>query len=176
MKHKGIATALASLFLLAPSLNAQTASPPANGTLEALLTEVRLLRQAMERQTATATRAQVLVGRLALQEQRMARARAAVERLEREMSSATEESLRTNASVTEMQRMVEGEGDRTRRAQLAKELKFTELRLKEMEALIADLESRHSQALQALAAETAQLDQLEAVLEQMDRNLEGSKR
>ena len=42
-------------------------------TLNALLGEVRLLRQAIERQSALAGRAQLLVGKLALQDQRVAR-------------------------------------------------------------------------------------------------------
>jgi primosomal protein N'' len=61
-------------------------------TLEALLAEVRLLRQALERQGVVATRTQLLVSRLALQDQRVARSRAALERLESELASGTQES------------------------------------------------------------------------------------
>jgi chromosome segregation ATPase len=175
MKHIGIVATLASLLLLAPLANGQPASPPFDGPIDALLAEVRLLRQAIERQGATATRAQVLVGRLTLQDQRIARARAAVERVEKERSSATQESVRTNSSVTDLRRMIEGERDSTRRAQLERELKFTEPQLKELEALVADLELRHTQAVQALAAETAQLEQLETLLGRLDRDLERSK-
>jgi vacuolar-type H+-ATPase subunit I/STV1 len=141
----------------------------------ALLTEVRLLRQAIERQTATATRAQLLVGRLTLQDQRVARARAAVERIEKELSSVAQESGSANSSLSEMQRMIEDERDSSRRAQLERDFRLSQPRLKEMEALAADLESRHSQALQALAAEMTQFEQLESVLAQLDRAVGPSK-
>ena len=111
-----------------------------------------------------------------MQDQRIARARASVERLEGELSSAAQESGRANTSLTEMKRMLDGERDSARRAQMETELKFRERQLKEVEALVPDLESRYSLAVQALAAETAQLEQLETLLGQLDRTLEGPKR
>jgi hypothetical protein len=58
--------------------------------LNALLAEVRLLRQAIERQGTVAGRAQLLVGRLALQDQRVMRWQAESQRLESELTAMTE--------------------------------------------------------------------------------------
>src|SRR5438105_13131105 len=62
------------------------ASGPA--TLDTLLQEVRLLRKAIEKQGVTAARTQLLMGRIALQDQRVARARDALERLDTELAGA----------------------------------------------------------------------------------------
>jgi hypothetical protein len=68
--------------------SAQGALPAGTGGLDAVVKEIRLMRQELERQSATTTRAQLLIGRLTLQDQRSTRARQAVERLESDLARA----------------------------------------------------------------------------------------
>ncbi len=165
----------AAVFLWVPQAHAQGPSP-GGGALDALLAEVRLLRQAIERQSATAARAQLLVGRLTLQDQRAARARAALERIERDVASATQERSRTNIGVNELQRALDEAPDTKRRGHVETELRLNQARLKEQDQQLADLESRRALAQQALDAETARLEELESLLTQMDRAMEGPRR
>jgi hypothetical protein len=84
----GIGRVFGVAFLLSASGWAQVAPAPTAGTVEGVVNEIRLLRQAIERQSSSAARAQLLIGRLGLQDQRTARARSAVERLEGELADA----------------------------------------------------------------------------------------
>src|SRR5687768_105972 len=68
--------------ILLPAI-AYTQAPQEGWTThDVLLREVRLLRLAIERQSMVSARAQLLVGRLALQDQRFARSSATVARVE----------------------------------------------------------------------------------------------
>src|SRR5262245_60536546 len=78
----------AVLFSCALPVFAQTVSE--GGALGALLAEVRLLREAIERQSAVASRAQLLVGKLALQDQRVLRWQAESQRLESELAALSQ--------------------------------------------------------------------------------------
>jgi hypothetical protein len=69
---------------LSPAVVYAQATPSPGGTVNVLVQEIRLLRQALEKQSATAARAQLLIGRLTLQDQRTARARQ-LRDLEREL-------------------------------------------------------------------------------------------
>ena len=71
---------LAMAPIARPAAGAQAQLGPA--TLELLLQEVRLLRQAIERQGAFPAHVQLLSGRFALQDQRVARLQARAERLQ----------------------------------------------------------------------------------------------
>jgi len=75
MQRNKVALCLAVSLMLLPSTASSQQAPEAGVTLDLLLGEVRLLRRALERQVAFQARAQLLVGRLALQDQRVMRAR-----------------------------------------------------------------------------------------------------
>jgi hypothetical protein len=73
-RRSRLAFGLLVVFLSPPAARAQTAPSPSAGTLDAVVKELRLLRQVMERQGWATARAQLLIGRLTLQDQRTARA------------------------------------------------------------------------------------------------------
>jgi len=158
--------------LLLPALAHPQASPPADRvSAEMLMAEIRLLRQAIERQSAMAARTNLLVGRLTLQDQRIARLRATADRLDEELSGVASDRSRARAALAELQRAVEQATDDARRTQLESELRMEQARMKDRDARLADLQTRQGQARQALDAEGARLEELESSLSQLERGL-----
>ena len=74
-------------FCAPPTARAQAKDDANTAALNALLSEVRLLRHAIERQNTLSGRARLLVGQLTLQDQRVARSQAEAQRLEAEALS-----------------------------------------------------------------------------------------
>jgi hypothetical protein len=146
------------------------------GALDLLLAEVRLLRQAIERQNASATRIQLVIGRLTLQDQRVARSRAAVERLEGELAGATLERNNLRNALTERQRAVEQVTDPNARAQLEQSFRSLQSNLRDREARLQDLQRRLTEGQQVLETETARFDELEAGAGQLEREIDRGER
>jgi len=156
----------ASWLLLSPQALAQ------DRALDELLAEVRLLRQALERQSVIGTRTQLLVSRLALQDQRVARSRAALERLDSELASAAQERNRIRMQIAGVQRAIEQATDPARRSALEQELRMSQTRSRDHESHLAELQSRQSQAKLAFDAENARFDELESWMTQLEKELD----
>jgi len=154
--------------------NAQSAAAPAPeaGALNALLAEVRLLRQAIERQGTVAGRAQLLVGRLALQDQRVMRWQAESQRLESELTAMTERRNLNQARLNEMRNAIQGDRDPERVLALEQEVRMLQAQVKQEAALQAGLETRRAEAVQAAEAERARYDELSDRLERLERELD----
>ena len=157
--------------LLPVAARAQDAEPSA-GTASVLIREIRLLRQAIEKQSATAARAQLLIGRLALQDQRSARARQSVERLEGELTGAERERDRVQMAARETAESLGRATDDERREQLEKQARMLRARLTELQADISRAQGRLSEARQSLDAEGGRYEELDAWLRDLDRQLE----
>jgi chromosome segregation ATPase len=157
---------------LPAAAHAQAPPPPSSGTLDAVVREVRLLRQTLERQTATAARAQLIIARLTLYDHRAARARDAVDRLEGEIANAERERDQLQAASREMARSLEQATDPDRRQQLESESRVIRKRIVEAEAQRSRTEARLAQAKQTLDVETGRYDELERWLNDLDRQLQ----
>lgn len=155
---------------------AQASGDADTPTLNALLGEVRLLRQAIERQSALAGRAQLLVGKLALQDQRVARWQAEAQRLETETATAAGARARTQALLAEQRATSERAKDAEEAAARQGEIRMFEAQLRQDGVNLATLEARRVEANQALEAERARYDELNARFDQMERDLEPSRR
>jgi chromosome segregation ATPase len=177
MQRRVVRTAVAVTLLLLPSLaQAQTPAPEGRVTLEALLAEVRLLRKAIERQNASVARAQLLMGRLTLQDQRVARSRATLENTDRELAGAAQATAALQREAVELQEGIEEAADNTRRSALAEELGRSKARLADHGAATSDLQSRQAQARQALETESARYDEIEALMAALERELDKAMR
>lgn len=165
--------ALAAAALLVPVL-AYTQAPAENRqTLDVLMGEVRLLRRAIERQTSTAARAQLLVGRLALQDQRVARSWAMAERAESQSLSAAQLATRMQSELAVFQEAVDDAAtDPAPRAAAEEQLRALKARIAEHNAVTPDLQARLVEARQSLEAERARYDELEAAFNRLDRELD----
>jgi len=155
------------LFALQAPAGAQTA-PPAAASLDGVVREIRLLRETLERQNALNARAQLLLGRLALQDQRTARARQAVERLEGDLVTAERERDQLQASMRETTRNLDQASEPDRLA-MESQLRMMRDQFAHAQAQIASVENRLNDARQTLAVETGRYDDLDNSLTALDR-------
>ena len=177
MTHRLTAGAVVVVaLLLASEAGAQGSEASDRSTLEALLTEVRLLRQAVERQNVIATRIQLVMGRLTLQDQRVARSRAAFDRVDSELTSAGLERNNMRNAVVERQRAIEQVSDPTARGQLEQSLRSLQAGLRDREARLVALQQKHTESKQAFEAESGRFDELEGGVGQLERELDRSER
>src|SRR4030095_12934554 len=107
-----------------------TPLPPQNG--DSLIQELRLLRQAIERHGRGSAQVQLLLGHLALQDQRVGRAQAAADRLEGpafELGEAREqERRRIDAEIRDLTRAFEQAPDDARRKEAQSQLQSARTR------------------------------------------------
>jgi predicted nucleic acid-binding Zn-ribbon protein len=132
--------------------------------LDALLSEVRLLRQAIERQTAVVAKSQLLAARLSLQDQRLVRARAQHESLESQIARARVEEVEGRSRLDRLEAALDDPTRAAQRKDIEAELKSQQHRLQAWEAWVGDLQTRLSVAYQRVEQERARLDDLEAQL------------
>lgn len=168
---RNLAAAVVGLSALSPAADASAQPAPA-GSLDALLVEVRLLRQALERQGAVSGRAQLLVGRLALQDQRVMRWQSEVSRLESEAAGLAERRGLNQARLVEMRNTIRDDRDADRVHALEQETRLLETQIKQEAAQQAALEQRRAEAVQALDGERARYDELSERLERLERELD----
>ncbi len=154
---------------------AQAPDDGGTSTLSALLREVRTLRQAIERQGAVAGRAQLLIGRLALQDQRVARGQAEAQRLETDASVAASGRARTQAMLAEQRAAIDRAKDAEEAAVMQSQVRMLESQLKQESATLATLETRRTEANQALETERARYEELSARFDQLERDLAPSR-
>ncbi len=132
-------TLLVGLVLVPATARSQaTPLPPPTG--DSLIQEIRLLRQALERQATGSARVQLLVGRLAVQDQRVARTQEAAERMEGESFALEQQRRRMDAEVRELTRLFEQEADDARRTELEGKLRMAKARYQELDARLTALE------------------------------------
>jgi hypothetical protein len=164
-------TAALALLVLVPATAGSQATPLPPPTGDSVVQEIRLLRQAVERQSTASARVQLLVGRLAVQDQRVARTQEAAERLEGEALALEPQRRRMDAEVRELTRAFEQTADDARRAELEEKLRLAKARTLEQASAAAQLESRRSRARQYAAAEQARYQELDARLTELEREL-----
>jgi hypothetical protein len=168
-------TLLVGLVLVPATVRSQaTPLPPPTG--DSLIQEIRLLRQAVERQATGSARVQLMVGRLAVQDQRVARTQEATERMDEEAFALEQQRRRMDAEVRELTRSFEQEADDARRAELEGKLRAAKARSAEHAAATAQLESRRSRARQSAAQEQARYQELDGKLTELERELLGPAR
>jgi chromosome segregation ATPase len=164
-----------AVLLAATTLPARAQAPsaaPGPATLETLLQEVRLLRKAIEKQSVTATRTQLVMGRIALQEQRLARARDLLERVDGQLMVAERERDHLRSAAAEFARNLEEAPDEAKRAELESAVRNVRVQVTDQDKVVSEIRTRHAQAQQALEAETSRYDELDGWLRDLDRELQ----
>lgn len=177
MTQKLVGTVLFLCSLGAPWATPSPVTDDANAPgLSALLTEVRLLRQAIERQGIVAGRAQLLVGRLALQDERVARWQAEVQRLETEASSLALQRVATQAALGRFRNALDQAKDVEQTTGMEHEVRMLEAQLKQQGASLVALETRRDETRQALEAGRAKYEELSDRFDQLEQELDPSRR
>jgi DNA repair exonuclease SbcCD ATPase subunit len=154
---------------------AQVTPPAASGTLEGVVNEIRLLRRAIEQQSTSTARAQLLIGRLSLQDQRTARARDAVERLEGQLATGERERDQLQAAAREAQRSLEQATDQERRTELEAQSRMIRQQYAKARQRVSEAEGRLARAREALDIETGRYDELDRLLADLDRQLQAGR-
>jgi chromosome segregation ATPase len=152
---------------------AQAGSPSGGVALDAVVREIRLLRQALEKQGSATARAQLLIARLTLQDERTARARQSVEKLEDHMGNLARERDQIEGAMRQVRHSLEQVSAEERRRDLEAEANMIRARLAEVQAQVSRTEQRLAQAKEALEIETGQYDELQAWLRDLDKQLQG---
>ena len=158
--------------LLPPAAARAQAMPPARTIEDPLLREVRLLRLAIERQSSINARAQLLMARLGVQDQRVGRASAAVERAQADAASAAQRSAQLQRELARARRLAEEAPDPNDRAAAEQQAQDLRRQMAQHGHPSSEPELRLGEARQALNAERARFEEIEGALERLDRELE----
>jgi hypothetical protein len=150
-----------------------TPLPPPNG--DSIVQELRLLRQAIERHGRGSAQVQLLLGHLALQDQRVGRAQAAADRLEDQAFALEQERRRIDAEIRDLTRAFEQAPDDARRKEAQSQLQSARTRQGEHMVAAGQLESRRTRARQAVSEEQARYRDLDAKVGEFERELDPAR-
>ena len=169
-------TTIIALFavLVVGAVSGQSQRSPA--TLDDLLTELRGLRVDLNASASTTTRAQLMVGRLQVQEQRIASVSQELTETQNQLRTAIQQRERTSALVLALeQRIVSQTVIPDRIMSFEQELKDTNARLVRERNREADLRSRETELLAMLTSEQSRWIELNAGLDALERALASEK-
>ncbi len=146
--------------------------------IQELLTEVRLLRQALQtlqRMSVDTYRSQLLVDRIRVNREDLRRLTAALNET-RETLRKTQLTIPSFTDQVKMQEtQVQLEVDQAKRSQLDFELKRTKDALENYKSQIEPLMEREQQLSAELSKEKAQLEELEGRLDLLERGIENDR-
>lgn len=158
-------------LLLAPVC--LTAQSPDSETLQAILQEVRQLRQDIQGMTFVTQRVQILLYRIRLQNERVKEAAERLDAARIELAQAKRNRSGTDEELNRMKAALASSPDQDMRAQLDKVIPDIERRLEMWTTESRDLGTAEMEASNNLANETATLSELRDRLDRLDRQLEG---
>jgi len=156
------------------AVRAQTTAASDRATSDALVVEMRLLRQALDRLTVLAVKSHLVVSRLVVQQQRVAREQEAVDRTEEEIDAADRNQQRTRATLARLGRQLDNVVEEPR-SELRREVDSLNAELEDHDRQLALLRVRLSKAEQSLRSEERSYRELEAALIDLDRGLQRPK-
>ncbi len=145
-------------------------------TLQALLTEVRQLRQALQALTVTAQRSQILVFRLQAQGTVVARAAQRVDDLRSRIASLQSERRNAQSQLKQMEEHLSSSRDLAERNRVEEMLTQLKAHFESLGVTEQDLLTRQSEAQEQLRIEQGKLGILEEQLNRLDRDLETAGR
>jgi DNA repair exonuclease SbcCD ATPase subunit len=168
-RRAALAFVIASFMLLMPAETGAQDASPGDDAVRSLLKEVRQLREAVEKQSSATMRAQMLVTRLNLQDQRITKARGEVDEITNSL-----EHLRSSLPEYRL-RMEEMDDEDPKDEKERKEAARYRKQMKEMlalqEARVPALEAKLETARQRLQEEQARYDELDGLLGRLDGEL-----
>ena len=160
-----------ALMLAAPAVFGQTASTDSS-TLQALLSEVRQLRQQLQSYTAASQRTQILFFRIQTQQAQVARASQRAEDARNKVADIQNERKNSEANAKAAQESLEHPDPRVDRTSLENEAAFYKRRLEGLPGEEQQRQAKLSEAEEQLRAEQAKLDDLNAQLDELDKTLQ----
>lgn len=155
------------LTSLGTSILARQASPQPD-VLNALLTEVRGLRAAMEQLVSACPRVQLSMGRLQLQEQRINTLVRRLDEIRDRRTSAESDIARQRMEISALEEAVKRDGPSR---EYDVQLKGLKMSVADTGALIERLQSEEAALGQEIAAEQGRWAEINQRLEELDRAL-----
>ncbi len=163
------------LLLISPAGFGQT--PPADSqTLQALLAEMRQLRQELRTTTVAAQRVQIFLYRLQIQEGAVERAQRRVDEARSTLSQTQLEMKMTAYTIKEIEDKVSNAQNSVERKRQEDLLAKFKAELESQQNSEQQSQARESEAEQDLKTEQAKLNALQDQLDRLDKSLEISNR
>ena len=166
---RGIIIGGALAGLLVAVVSGQSQRSPA--TLDDLLAEIRGLRADLNASVGTTTRAQVIVGRLGVQEQRIASLSRELAEVQTQLRAAMQQRERTSGMVAAMKQRLEGGAVVLDRVSYARDITEVESRLLRERHREDDLRYRENELLNMLVTEQGRWIELSSRLDEVERAL-----
>ncbi|PYU52773.1 MAG: hypothetical protein DMG48_05730 [Acidobacteria bacterium] len=164
------------LLLISPDCFGQS-TPGDSQTLQALLSEVRQLRQDLQTTTIAGQRAQILIYRLQGQEAAVARASQRMDEARDKLARIQDERKHVAADVKQQEDFTSNlENPATQRKELEGVVARSKARLESLESQEQQLQTREIDAEQQLRAEEVRLGDLRDQLDRLDKALENASR
>ena len=146
-------------------------------TLQALLSEIRLLRQDLQTTTIAAQRAQILIYRLQGQEAAVARASQRLDDAQDKLARIQDERKHVSSDAKQTEDFISNtENPATQRKELEDRVRQLKTRLELLESEEQQRQTREIEAEQQLRAEEVRLSDLRDQLERLDKALENASR
>ena len=164
-------TTIIALFaiLVVGVVSGQSQRSPA--TLDDLLAELRGLRADLNASVGTTTRAQVIVGRLGVQEQRIASFSRELAEVQTQLRAAMQQRERTTGMVAAMKQRLDSGAVVLDRVSYARDISETESRLRRERQREDDLRYRENELLNMLVTEQGRWIELSSRLDDVERAL-----
>jgi hypothetical protein len=115
---------LAAILVVGASISQAQTTPADNATLQALLTEVRQLRLALERSASVTPMIQLTLQRIQVQQTEVSRASAQLDALRLQMGRSAEESVHLTAHLKAREAFLAQEQDAAKRKVIEDEIKM----------------------------------------------------
>jgi len=164
------------LLVFSTSCFGQT-TPGDSQTLQALLAEIRLLRQDLRTTTVAAQRSQILIYRLQGQEAAVGRASQRLDEAREKLARIQDERQHVAAEVKQTEDFLSNtENPATQKKAFEDRLSELKSRLGSLESNEQQYQSREIEAQQQLRAEEVRLSDLRDQLDRLDKTLENVSR
>ena len=151
--------------------------PGDSQTLQALLSEVRQLRQDLQTTTIAGQRAQILIYRLQGQEAAVARASQRLEEAREKLARTQDERKHVAADVKQQEEFISNmENPAAERKEVERMLFQSKTRIESLDSQEQQLQTREIDAEQQLRAEEVRLSDLRDQLDRLDKALENASR
>lgn len=161
---------LLTVMLVAVPSTAMAQASRADDPIRELLSEVRLLRQALERASTVGTRIQLLVARVQLQEQRIGDLSRRLDSVRAELRDVERESNGLAPQVAAMQESTQAEDPQERRA-AEQAAAMLNSQVETLERRRQELSGEEGLLAQQIAAEQGRWTDFNNRLEQLERSL-----
>ena len=162
-----------SLFSFSRPLPAQTIEPQTR-TLEAVLSEIRLLRQDLQTAAAATRKAQIVIYRLHLQAEVLERATERLENTKSEIAQLESQENSLTEQIKQLEEMKDRPENEQRRKQFEDHLTNTKANLEAVGPREQELQAKKLQLEADLRAEQARWDRLQDELDRLENSLENS--